>query len=86
MRAQARSVSAAMGLLPSERSVATGSGAVLRSRRRRLAVDGIVRLSCRDQKKLEAGTRDYAAATAFCHSLAASARKVRSVDRETRWR
>jgi hypothetical protein len=44
---------------------------------------GIVRLTCRDQK-LEAGTRDYTAATAFRHSLAASARKVRSVDRETR--
>src|SRR6267142_3874721 len=30
--------------------------------------------------------RDHAAATAFRHSLAASARKIRSVDRETRWR
>jgi hypothetical protein len=28
----------------------------------------------------------HAAATAFCHCVAASARKVRSVDRETRWR
>jgi hypothetical protein len=30
--------------------------------------------------------RRHAAATAFRHSLAASARKIRSVDRETRWR
>ena len=30
--------------------------------------------------------RDHAAATAFRHSLAASALKIRSVDRETRWR
>jgi hypothetical protein len=30
--------------------------------------------------------RDHTAATAFRHSLAASARKIRSVDRETRWR
>jgi hypothetical protein len=31
-------------------------------------------------------TRDHTAATAFCHWFAASARKIRSVDRETRWR
>jgi hypothetical protein len=30
--------------------------------------------------------RDHAAATAFRDLLAASARKIRSVDRETRWR
>ncbi len=30
--------------------------------------------------------RAHTAATAFRHSLAASARKIRSVDRETRWR
>jgi len=30
--------------------------------------------------------RDHTAATALRHSLAASARKIRSVDRETRWR
>src|ERR1700737_724220 len=30
--------------------------------------------------------RDHTAPTAFRHSLAASARKIRSVDRETRWR
>jgi hypothetical protein len=29
---------------------------------------------------------DHTAAVAFRHSLAASARKIRSVDRETRWR
>ena len=32
------------------------------------------------------GMRDHAAATAFRHSLAASALKIRNVDRETRWR
>jgi hypothetical protein len=31
-------------------------------------------------------TRDHTAATAFCHWFAASARKIRSVERETRWR
>ena len=30
--------------------------------------------------------RDHTAATAFRHWFAASARKIRSVDRETRWR
>jgi hypothetical protein len=30
--------------------------------------------------------RDHTAATAFRHAPAASARKIRSVDRETRWR
>jgi transposase-like protein len=34
----------------------------------------------------ESGMGDHIAATAFRHSLAASARKIRSVDRETRWR
>ena len=29
---------------------------------------------------------DHSAATAVRHSVAASARKIRSVDRETRWR
>jgi len=28
----------------------------------------------------------HAAATAYCHSAVASARKIRSVDREIRWR
>ena len=32
------------------------------------------------------GTRDHAAVTAFLHRFAASARKIRSVARETRWR
>jgi TolB-like protein len=32
------------------------------------------------------GTRDHAAITAFLHWFAASARKIRSVERETRWR
>ena len=37
-------------------------------------------------EKPEAGCVIHTAATAFRHSLAASARKVRSVDRDTRWR
>jgi hypothetical protein len=37
-------------------------------------------------EKPDAGGHDHTAATAFRHSLAASARKIRSVDRETRWR
>ena len=37
-------------------------------------------------EKPEAGWRDHTATTAFRHSLAASARRMRSVDRETRWR
>src|SRR5437762_5272913 len=32
------------------------------------------------------GTRDHAAVTAFLHWFAPSAQKVRSVERETRWR
>jgi hypothetical protein len=46
---------------------------------------GVVRLTYRGQKN-QSGMRDHTAATAFRHSLAASARKIRSVDRETRWR
>jgi hypothetical protein len=34
----------------------------------------------------EAVRADHTAASAFRHSLPASARKIRSVDRETRWR
>jgi small-conductance mechanosensitive channel len=45
---------------------------------------------CQINLRRAAGTRSrmriHAAATAFRHSLAASARKIRSVDRETRWR
>ena len=37
-------------------------------------------------KRVGGRMSDYVAATAFRHSLAASARKIRSVDRETRWR
>ena len=37
-------------------------------------------------EKPEAGCVIHTAATAFRHSLAASARKIRSVDRDTRWR
>ena len=37
-------------------------------------------------KKARSGVRNHAAAAAFRHSLAASALKIRSVDRETRWR
>src|SRR5204863_6555197 len=32
------------------------------------------------------GARDHAAVTAFLHWFAASARRIRSVERETRWR
>jgi hypothetical protein len=48
------------------------------------------RRRCQINLRRAAGTRSrmriHAAATAFRHSLAASARKIRSVDRETRWR
>jgi hypothetical protein len=37
-------------------------------------------------RKARSGTPDHLAAAALRHSLAASARKIRSVDRETRWR
>jgi hypothetical protein len=45
----------------------------------------IVRLTYRIREP-RSRLRDHTAATAFRHSLAASARKIRSVDRETRWR
>jgi hypothetical protein len=45
---------------------------------------GVVSLTYRDQKSPKQHART--AATAFRHSLAASVRKIRSVDRETRWR
>jgi hypothetical protein len=45
---------------------------------------------CQINLRRATGTRSrmrvHTAATAFRHSLAASARKIRSVDRETRWR
>ena len=47
---------------------------------------GFVRLTRGEQKGIRTGMRDHSAATALRHSLAASARKIRSVDRETRWR
>ena len=37
-------------------------------------------------RRASAGNQIYAAATAACHSAVASARKIRSVDREMRWR
>jgi hypothetical protein len=37
-------------------------------------------------RRASAGNQIYAAAIAACHSAAASARKIRSVDREMRWR
>ena len=47
---------------------------------------GIVRLTSVEQKAPPGGTRDHAAVTAFLHWFAASARKIRSVERETRCR
>jgi MoxR-like ATPase len=56
---------------------------------RRLGAE-IMQGCCQINLHRAAGTRSrmriHAAATAFRHSLAASARKIRSVDRETRWR
>ena len=49
-------------------------------------LDGHCQLNFGRAKRVGGRMRDYAAATAFRHSLAASARKIRSVDRETRWR
>ena len=37
------------------------------------------------QKEPQGRILDHAAATAFRHSFAASTRKIRSVERETRW-
>ena len=37
-------------------------------------------------KKARSGMRNHTAAAAFRHALAASARKIGCVDRETRWR
>jgi hypothetical protein len=47
---------------------------------------GVVRLTSSRSEKPESRMDDHTAATAFRHSLAAAARKIRSVDRETRWR
>ena len=46
---------------------------------------GVVRSTYRDQRSPKEDA-DHTAATAFRHSLAASALKIRGVDRETRWR
>jgi len=48
--------------------------------------DGIVSLTCRRAKRARHRLRDHTAATACRHWFAASARKIRSVERETRWR
>jgi probable F420-dependent oxidoreductase len=45
---------------------------------------GAVRLTCGEQERRRRRMRDQAAATATCHWFAASARKIRSVERETR--
>jgi hypothetical protein len=47
---------------------------------------GLCQINSRRAKGIRTGMRDHCAATAFRHSLVASARKIRSVDRETRWR
>jgi len=47
---------------------------------------GRVSLTCDEQNRLPRRMRDHAAETASCHWFAASARKIRSVERETRWR
>jgi protein-S-isoprenylcysteine O-methyltransferase Ste14 len=52
----------------------------------RSGVGGRCQVILSRSEKPDAGWHDHTAATAFRHSLAASARKTRSVDRETRWR
>ena len=47
---------------------------------------GIVSLTCDERDEAGGRMRDHAAATASRHWFAASARKIRSVERETRWR
>ena len=47
---------------------------------------GIVKLTCRGRNGYKGSSSAHAAAIASCHWFAASARKIRSVDRETRWR
>jgi hypothetical protein len=49
------------------------------------ALPGLVTVTRRG-RRARAGNQIYAAATAACHSAVASARKIRSVDREMRWR
>jgi hypothetical protein len=53
------------------------------------AVQAFRRLCHGNERRLGRGqgpARAHAAATAFCHCVAASALKIRSVDREIRWR
>src|SRR6516165_5224186 len=47
---------------------------------------GTVRLTCGEQKRARRRMCDHAAATASRHWFATSARKIRRVERETRWR
>jgi hypothetical protein len=47
---------------------------------------GTVSLTCAEQKRARRRVRDHPAATASRHWFAASARKIRSVEREMRWR
>jgi thiol-disulfide isomerase/thioredoxin len=54
--------------------------------RARNSIRGPVRLTCGEQKRARRRMCDHAAATASRHWFAASARKIRSVERETRWR
>jgi hypothetical protein len=51
-----------------------------------MADGGIVSLTCDERDEAGGRMRDHAAATASRHWFAASARKIRSVERETRWR
>jgi hypothetical protein len=59
--------------------------AELRAKGAEIAI-GRCQVNLSRSEKPEAGRPDHTAATAFRHSLAASVRKIRSVDRETRWR
>jgi putative restriction endonuclease len=52
----------------------------------RYFLGGTVRLTCGEQKRARRRMCDHAAATASRHWFAASARRIRSVERETRWR
>jgi len=51
-----------------------------------ICLDGIVSLTGGEQERALRRMRDHAAATASRHWSAASARNIRSVDREVRWR
>jgi transposase len=48
--------------------------------------DGHCQLNLGRATRVARRMRDHAAATAYCHWFAASARKIRSAERETRWR